>query len=73
MDAIKDIFKDLCVSDLLKRCVGWYTQDENVSLNSLIWNFCPKNISFGENIVQIAVNESVISYNDLLQLCVTVS
>lgn len=55
MDNIKDIFKDLPMPALLKKCVGGRTQNANESLNSLIWKLS-KNIWFRKKIVQIAVN-----------------
>jgi hypothetical protein len=64
MDAIHDIFKDLSMPSLLKRCLGGHTQNANESLNSLIWKLCPKVSGSGPNIVQVAVNEAVILFND---------
>lgn len=64
MDAIKDIFKDLSMPNLLQKCLGGQTQNSNESLNALIWKFCPKTSGSGKQIVQIAVNEAIICYNE---------
>jgi hypothetical protein len=64
MDAIKDIFKDLSMPSLLKKCLGGYTQNANESFNSMIWKLCPKNSGCGSNVVQIAVSEAVLLFND---------
>ncbi|GBN78541.1 hypothetical protein AVEN_151640-1 [Araneus ventricosus] len=42
MDAIKPIFNSLSHPELLNRCLGAYTQNTNESLNSVIWQICPK-------------------------------
>ena len=38
------IFKDLSNQDLLKKCLHGQTQNNNESLNSVIWKRCPKDI-----------------------------
>lgn len=64
MDSIKPIFKRLSAPDLLKRCVGGKTQNSNESINSLIWKYCPKYSGCGRKIVDIAVNEAAIIFNE---------
>lgn len=64
LDSIKDIFKDLSMPSLLKKCVGGHTQNANESLNALIWKFCPKTSGSGKKIVQIAINEAVMCFNE---------
>ncbi|XP_044584112.1 uncharacterized protein LOC123264734 isoform X2 [Cotesia glomerata] len=41
---IKPIYEDLSSESLLERCLGSETQNNNESLNSLIWTFAPKHI-----------------------------
>ncbi|KAJ4451366.1 hypothetical protein ANN_02828 [Periplaneta americana] len=60
MEAIKPVFKNLVSTDLLKRCVGGFTQNNNESLNSKIWKICPKVGFAGHKIVKVAVNDAVI-------------
>lgn len=64
LDAVKDIFKDLSMPSLLKRCLGGHTQNANESLNSVIWKLCPKISGSGPNVVQLAVNEAVVLFNE---------
>lgn len=63
MEAIKPVFKNLVSTDLLKRCVGGFTQN-NESLNSKIWKICPKVGFAGHKIVKVAVNDAVITFNN---------
>lgn len=67
MEAIKPVFKNLVTTDLLRRCVGAYTQNVNESLNAKIWKTCPKTGFCGKNIVKIATNDAVITFNDGVQ------
>lgn len=64
MDTIKPIFNDLSQPKLLSRCLGGKTQNNNESINSLIWKLCPKTQGVGRRIVEIATNEAVILFND---------
>lgn len=64
MDAIKPIFKDLSHPKLLCRCLGGKTQNNNESINSVIWKLCPKTQGSGKRIVEIATNEAVVLFND---------
>ena len=61
--SVKDIFKDLSMPSMLKRCLGGHTQNANESLISFIWKFCPKTSGSSSNIVRIAVNEAIVSFN----------
>ncbi|GBM80681.1 hypothetical protein AVEN_137208-1 [Araneus ventricosus] len=64
MDAIKPIFNSLSHPELLNRCLGAYTQNPNESLNSVIWQICPKISGSGRRIAEIAVYESVVRFNE---------
>lgn len=64
MNVIKPVFKNLVATDLLKRCVGGHTQNNNESLNSKIWKLCPKTGFAGHKIVEIAVNDASLTFND---------
>ena len=64
MDAIKPIFNDLSHPKLLSRCLGGKTQNNNESINSLIWKLSPKTQGAGRRIVEIATSEAVILFND---------
>lgn len=63
LDAIKPVFKALSSPELLKRCVGAHTQNNNESLNSLIWQMCPKTSNCGKKIAKIAAYEAAVTFN----------
>ncbi|XP_029177754.1 uncharacterized protein LOC114945652 [Nylanderia fulva] len=63
-DAIKPIYEELSSDDLLKRCLGGYTQNSNESYNALIWSMAPKSVSSGKIIIDTASNIAVCTYND---------
>ncbi|GFS51125.1 uncharacterized protein TNCV_3532441 [Trichonephila clavipes] len=64
MDAIKPVFNDLSQPKLLQKCLGGKTQNNNESINSLIWKLCPKTLGCGRNIVEISTNEAIVIFND---------
>jgi len=53
LEVIKPIYEDLTSNNLLERCLGTEIQNNNESLNSLIWTFSPKYIHSGAKTVQI--------------------
>lgn len=62
--AIKPVFEKLSESELLKRCIGGYTQNRNESLNSSIWKFAPKKTYSGFDSLRIAVALATAKFND---------
>ncbi|GFW93507.1 uncharacterized protein TNCV_47101 [Trichonephila clavipes] len=64
MDAIKPVFNDLSQPKLLQKCLGGKTQNNNESINSLIWKLCPKTLGCGRKIVGISTNEAIVIFND---------
>ncbi|GFU82159.1 uncharacterized protein TNCV_4466101 [Trichonephila clavipes] len=64
MDAIKPVFNDLSQPKLLQKCLGGKTQNNNESINSLIWKLCPKTLGCGRKIVDISTNEAIVVFND---------
>ncbi|GFW81990.1 uncharacterized protein TNCV_771191 [Trichonephila clavipes] len=64
MDAIKPVFNDLSQPKLLQKCLGGKTQNNNESINSLIWKLCPKTLGCGRKIVDISTNEAIVIFND---------
>lgn len=64
METIKPVFKNLVKTELLIRCVGGNTQNNNESLNSKIWKICPKTMFSGRRTVQIGVNDATMTFND---------
>lgn len=45
---VKEIYEDLSSDDLLRRCLGSNTQNNNESFNACVWNFTPKHIFCGK-------------------------
>ncbi|GFV48535.1 uncharacterized protein TNCV_5068201 [Trichonephila clavipes] len=64
MDAIKPVFNDLSQPKLLQKCLGGKTQNNNETINSLIWKLCPKTLGCGRKIVDISTNEAIVIFND---------
>ncbi|XP_017792762.1 PREDICTED: uncharacterized protein LOC108574649 [Habropoda laboriosa] len=48
-DAIKPIYQDLSSPDLLERCLGGNTQNNNESYNGFLWHFAPKLVLWRKN------------------------
>lgn len=64
LEVIKPIYEDLTSDSLLQRCLGANTQNNNESLNSLIWTFAPKHIHCGALTVEIATQIAVSIFNE---------
>lgn len=63
-NAIKPAYEELSRDDLLNRCLGGYTQNNNESFNSVVWSIAPKTSSSGKLIVDIAADIAVCTFND---------
>ena len=61
---LEPIFRDLSSDSLLSKCLQGKKQNPNEASNALIWQRCPKEIYVGREILEIAVNSSVMHYND---------
>lgn len=64
LDAIKPIYEYLSKDALLERCVGGFTQNNNESLNQLIWKISPKHLSGTSVIVEIAAYVAACAFNE---------
>jgi len=62
--AIRPIYEELSKDELLHRCLGSETQNNNESLNSLIWTFAPKHLYSGPKIVEIATFLATAIFNE---------
>lgn len=58
------IFKDPSRNELLNKCLHGQTQNNNESINNVIWKKCPKTVYVSRKILEIAVNSAVIEFND---------
>ncbi|XP_011687392.1 PREDICTED: uncharacterized protein LOC105449711 [Wasmannia auropunctata] len=50
--------------NFLSRCLGGFTQNVNESFNSVVWSIAPKMTSSGKDIINIAINIAVVTFND---------
>ena len=64
LEAIKPIYEDLSKDALLERCLGGFTQNNNESLNQLIWKITPKTLSGTSDLVEIAANVAACTFNE---------
>lgn len=64
LKAIKPIYEDLTKEELLERCVGGFTQNNNESYNQLIWKISPKHLPGSSVPVQIAAYTSACMFNE---------
>ena len=63
-NAVTPIFKDLSDEVLLRKCLHGQTQNNNESLNGVIWKKCPKDVFVGREILETGVNSAVIQFNE---------
>ncbi|CAK9813129.1 Transposable element Tcb2 transposase [Anthophora plagiata] len=61
---IKPEYDRLTDTDLLERCIEGYTQNNNESLNAVIWSMAPKVHYSGAKIVEIASYIAASIFND---------
>ncbi|KAI4487118.1 hypothetical protein M0802_012032 [Mischocyttarus mexicanus] len=52
--ALKPIYEDLSRNELLDRCKGSNTQNNNESYNGLLWHFSPKHLHNGLKTIELA-------------------
>lgn len=64
LTVIKPIYEDLSKNELLGRCVGGFTQNNNESYNQLIWKISPKIIPSGLISVETAAYISACVFNE---------
>lgn len=62
--AIEPIYQDLSKDELLQRCLGGFNQNNNESLNQLIWKISPKILSSSPTIIEIAANVAACTFNE---------
>lgn len=64
MNAIKPTFRTLADPELLKKCLHGKTQNNNESFNNLVWLRCPKTTFCGKRVLNIAVYDAVLHFNE---------
>ena len=63
MEAIKPVFKDLSDTQLLEKCLHGRTQNQNESVNNVIWTRIPKNVFVEINTLHFGVYDAIATYN----------
>ncbi|XP_074111004.1 uncharacterized protein LOC141535110 [Cotesia typhae] len=61
---IKPIYEDLSRYELLDRCKGNNTQNNNESYNGLLWHFSPKHLHNGFKTIELSNNFATAIFND---------
>ena len=60
---VKPIYARLSSDDLLKKCLDGKTQNQNESLNGMIWNRLPKSIFVGADVLEFGAYDAVAHFN----------
>ena len=60
---LKPLFTNLTKKDLLQRCLSGLTQNQNESVNGVLWSKCPKTKFCGKSKILLAVSETVTHFN----------
>ena len=63
MDELNPIFERLSSNELLSRCLEGLTQNQNESVNGMLWSKCSKNKFCGVRQVRTAVCETIGVFN----------
>ena len=69
---LKPIYQRLSEDSLLKRCLDGKTQNQNESLNGMIWDCVPKGVFIGSETLQLGVYDAVAHFNIGCQAAVNV-
>ena len=64
LEEITPIYTALSSDELLERCLGAGTQNNNESLNSCIWLIAPKHLQSRKNVIEIDTFLAVIIFNE---------
>ena len=60
---IKPIYARLSNDDLLKKCLDGKTQNQNESINGMIWNRLPKTVFVGADVLNFGAYDAVAHFN----------
>ena len=63
-DTIRPVFVSLSDDNLLQKCLHGKTQNNNESLNGLIWKRCSKDVFVGRVTLELSITSAVIAFND---------
>ena len=72
LSKITPVYEDLSSENLLQRCIGGFTKNNNENLNALIWSFAPQRVFSGAKAIKIAsyLAESIFNedYESILKM-----
>ena len=60
---VKHIYERLSNDALLERCLDGKTQNQNESLNGMIWNRLPKEVFIRSEVLKLGVYDAVAHFN----------
>ena len=63
IELVKPIYERLSKDDLLERRLDGKTQNQNKSLNGMIWNHFPKKVFIGSDVLKLGVYDAVAHFN----------
>lgn len=63
-DMLRPIYEDLSSDDLLERCLGGNTQNNNECFNSVLWRMAPKHIFCTAKTIELAAFLSACVFNE---------
>lgn len=63
-NAIKPIYDELSSKELLERCLGGETQNNNESFNSTVWRLAPKHLHCGLKTIEISAYLAASIFNE---------
>jgi len=64
MKVITPVYEELNKDELLHRCLGGFSQNNNESLNSFIWSFALKCVFIGTKTIKIATYIAISIFNE---------
>ena len=60
---LKPVFMNLSSDELLAKCLHGKTQNNNESLNGIIWKRCPKDVYVGRTTLGMGIYSAIIDFN----------
>ncbi|GFU56082.1 uncharacterized protein TNCV_3405441 [Trichonephila clavipes] len=72
LNTIKPTYLELCIKELLTKCLHGKTQNSNECLNGVIWQRVPKEVFVCLKILKSGALDAVIQFNDGYKGCVEI-
>ncbi|GFV32949.1 uncharacterized protein TNCV_1745911 [Trichonephila clavipes] len=72
LNTIKPTYLELCIKELLTKCLHGKTQNSNECLNGVIWQRVPKEVFVCLKILKSGAFDAVIQFNDGYKGCVEI-